>query len=234
MDADPRSLVFVSKAVSHCRPSIDEGAERKTRDEERRAAKRKMTATGRKKMDELYHPPCERSEFYTMADTTKPPVLFSPAEDIDKLASMELGFYGHEDTSSLSNGETGGSIKHGGGGGSPFLIHSKPPGTPTPPTLKFHNHFPPDTHSDKKELDQVGLTTDGTVFSSLPLKRPKLMPPLNERVMLYVRQESDEIYTPLHVSPPTTQGLLNALKTAKIGRNLYKSGQNARQPLHRS
>jgi hypothetical protein len=63
-----------------------QGAERKTRDEERRAAKRKMTATGRKKMDELYHPATERSEFYSMSDLTKPPVLFTPAEDIDKVS----------------------------------------------------------------------------------------------------------------------------------------------------
>uniref|UniRef100_A0A2S2NDJ0 Protein grainyhead n=1 Tax=Schizaphis graminum TaxID=13262 RepID=A0A2S2NDJ0_SCHGA len=106
-----------------------------------------MTATGRKKIDELYHPPCERSEFYSMSDLNKPPVLFSPAEDIDKLTSMELqGFYGHDtDTSSLSNGEPG-SLKHS----SPFLLHSgvanKPAGTTTTQTLKFHNHFPPDTH----------------------------------------------------------------------------------------
>lgn len=64
---------------------IFQGAERKTRDEERRAAKRKMTATGRKKLDELYHPMCERSEFYSMSDLNKPPVLFTPAEDIDKV-----------------------------------------------------------------------------------------------------------------------------------------------------
>jgi transcription factor CP2-like protein len=44
-----------------------------------------MTATGRKKMDELYHPATERSEFYSMSDLTKPPVLFTPAEDIDKV-----------------------------------------------------------------------------------------------------------------------------------------------------
>lgn len=62
-----------------------QGAERKTRDEERRAAKRKMTATGRKKLDELYHPVVDRSEFYGMSDLNKPPVLFSPAEDIDKV-----------------------------------------------------------------------------------------------------------------------------------------------------
>lgn len=36
-------------------------------------------------------------------------------------------------------------------------------------------------------------------------------PPHNERVMLYVRQEGEEVYTPLHVVPPSTQGLLNAV-----------------------
>lgn len=189
-----------------------------------------MTATGRKKMDELYHPPCERSEFYSMSDLTKPPVLFSPAEDIDKLTSMELqGFYGHEtDTSSLSNGEAG-SLKHG----SPFLIHSgassaagKVPSATTQ-TLKFHNHFPPDTLSDKKEGLDGGLTTDGTVFSSPPLKRPKMVPPLNERVMLYVRQDAEEVYTPLHVVPPTTSGLLNAIE------NKYKISTSSISNLYR-
>lgn len=64
-----------------------QGAERKTRDEERRAAKRKMTSTGRKKMDELYHSVTERSEFYSMVDLHKPPVLFSPPAEhaIDKV-----------------------------------------------------------------------------------------------------------------------------------------------------
>lgn len=38
-------------------------------------------------------------------------------------------------------------------------------------------------------------------------------PSLNERVMLYVRQETEDVYTPLHVVPPTTQGLLNAVST---------------------
>jgi hypothetical protein len=71
-------------------PLLLQGAERKTRDEERRAAKRKMTASGRKKMDELYHPATERSEFYSMSDLTKPPVLFTPAEDIDKVSWVRL------------------------------------------------------------------------------------------------------------------------------------------------
>lgn len=47
-----------------------------------------MTATGRKKLDELYHPVVDRSEFYNMSDMNKPPVLFSPAEDIDKVSKM--------------------------------------------------------------------------------------------------------------------------------------------------
>lgn len=67
-----------------------QGAERKTRDEERRAAKRKMTATGRKKLDELYHPVTDRSEFYTMQDLQKPPVLFSPADDMEKVSNMKF------------------------------------------------------------------------------------------------------------------------------------------------
>ncbi|XP_050422473.1 protein grainyhead-like isoform X5 [Adelges cooleyi] len=234
---EPRDGPVYHRGYSQIKVFCDKGAERKTRDEERRAAKRKMTATGRKKIDELYHPPCERSEFYSMSDLSKPPVLFSPAEDIDKLTSMELqGFYGHDtDTSSLSNGEPG-SLKHS----SPFLLHSgvanKPAGTTTQ-TLKFHNHFPPDTHSvcyynsEKKEvLDQSGLTTDGTVFSSPPNKRSKLVPPINERVMLYVRQDTEDVYTPLHVIPPTTQGLLNAIEakykiSASSISNMYRKNK---------
>ncbi|XP_072401779.1 protein grainyhead isoform X3 [Diabrotica undecimpunctata] len=207
---DPRDSQIFHRGYCQIKVFCDKGAERKTRDEERRAAKRKMTATGRKKLDELYHPMSERSEFYTMSDLTKPPVLFSPAEDIDKLTSMELqGFYSQED------GSLSGPVDYVKTG-SPFLLHpaSKPPITPT---LKFHNHFPPD--ADKKEtmLDS-SLSSEGNVFSP-PIKRTKLMagpgsgpPPLSERVMLYVRQENEDVYTPLHVVPPTTAGLLNAIE----------------------
>jgi len=44
-----------------------------------------------------------------------------------------------------------------------------------------------------------------------PMKRGRMTPPTSERVMLYVRQENEEVYTPLHVVPPTTIGLLNAV-----------------------
>ncbi|XP_035214512.1 protein grainyhead-like, partial [Stegodyphus dumicola] len=81
----------------------DKGAERKTRDEERRAAKRKLTAAsdgsvsfpGRRKLDEIYHLPCERSEFYSMSDLLKRPILFTPNNDMDKLTCMDLTFYTH-------------------------------------------------------------------------------------------------------------------------------------------
>ncbi|KAI9582609.1 hypothetical protein GQX74_011826, partial [Glossina fuscipes] len=278
--------------------SIFTGAERKTRDEERRAAKRKMTATGRKKLDELYHPVTDRSEFYSMQDLLKPPVLFSPADDLEKvriamnstivlasnntettttynistlnsptntnttsttttttdtnnpyndhhhnhhqnhhrhhhhqpssqspLSSQQQqqqqqqydnehctttttttttnatfghnsqGFYGHETDGAPD-------LK----GASPFLLHGQKVATPT---LKFHNHFPPDMQTDKKDhiLDQsLGMNEFGPA-----LKRGRMTPPTSERVMLYVRQENEDVYTPLHVVPPTTIGLLNAV-----------------------
>ena len=49
-----------------------------------------------------------------------------------------------------------------------------------------------------------------------PIKRSRMTPPLSERVMLYVRQENEDVYTPLHVVPPTTAGLYNAVS------NVYK------------
>lgn len=152
---------------------------------------------------------------------------------------MELsGFYGgggggggDTDTSSLSNGE-GGGLK-AAGGSSPYPAAC---GRPNLPALKFHNHFPPDNLSslhDKKDsllmqvqelqgsvlqgVQQTGLT--GTVVSSvgnrlhLQQQPPHLRPTdAEERVMLYVRQESEDVYTPLHVTPPTVQGLLNAVR----------------------
>uniref|UniRef100_A0A182J3R4 GRHL1/CP2 C-terminal domain-containing protein n=1 Tax=Anopheles atroparvus TaxID=41427 RepID=A0A182J3R4_ANOAO len=179
------------------------GAERKTRDEERRAAKRKMTATGRKKLDELYHPVVDRSEFYGMSDLIKLPVLFSPSEDIDKLTSMDMQFYGH-DADSLSG--TSDNVK------SPFLLHANKPATPT---LKFHNHFPPDVPTDKKDPSIImdgSLVANSMVDFSPQIKRQRMTPPLSERVMLYVRQDNEDVYTPLHVVPPSTVGLLNAIE----------------------
>lgn len=63
------------------------------------------TGSGRKKIEEMYHPPCDRSEFYSMSDLLKPPVLFTPTEDLDKVTNMDLGFYGnHTPVTEDSNG----------------------------------------------------------------------------------------------------------------------------------
>lgn len=153
-----------------------------------------------------------------------------------QFSTMELsGFYGgggggggDTDTSSLSNGE-GGGLK--AGGSSPYPAC----GRPSLPALKFHNHFPPDNLTslhDKKDsllmqvqelqgsvLQGVQQGLAGTVVSGvgnrlhLQQQPPHLRPTdAEERVMLYVRQESEDVYTPLHVTPPTVQGLLNAVR----------------------
>lgn len=45
----------------------------------------------------------------------------------------------------------------------------------------------------------------------VPQKRQRMTPPLSERVMLYVRQDNEDVYTALHVIPPTTSGLISAV-----------------------
>ncbi|XP_063587460.1 protein grainyhead-like [Penaeus indicus] len=168
---DPRdAATLVHRGYCQIKVFCDKGAERKTRDEERRAAKRRMAATTRKKYEDLYHQPCDRSEFYSMSDLTKPPVLFTPAEDIDKM-SMELqGFYGHD----TENGD-----------GRKELTAGLPNGSLDSPMADVFSHVS---------------------------KRSRLTPPLTERLMLYVKQDGEEYYTPLHLVPPSTVGLLSAIE----------------------
>lgn len=66
--------------------------------------------------------------------------------------------------------------------------------------------------SDKKDhiLDASSIVNTMTEFNT-QIKRQRMSPPLNERVMVYVRQENEDVYTPLHVVPPTTIGLINAV-----------------------
>lgn len=57
---------------------------------------------------------------------------------------------------------------------------------------------------------------DGSMGTSMneygvPIKRQRITPPLSERVMLYVRQDNEDVYTALHVVPPTTNGLISAV-----------------------
>lgn len=68
--------------------------------------------------------------------------------------------------------------------------------------------------SEKKDhmasLDQ-SMVQSVNEFGQPVIKRQRMTPPLNERVMLYVRQDNEDVFTPLHVVPPTTIGLLNAV-----------------------
>ncbi|KZS21841.1 Grainyhead 1-like protein [Daphnia magna] len=174
---DPRdSIPVFHRGYCQVKVFCDKGAERKTRDEERRAAKRKMVVTGRnKRLEELYHLNAERSEFYHMADLMKPPTLFTP-DDHEKLgASMELpSFYGQDHERKE------------------FL----------------------DTHTN--QIGPPAIAASGniaTLYASPAAKRRKLTPPPCERVMIYVRQENELAFTPLHLVPPTSLGLLDAIES---------------------
>lgn len=58
------------------------------------------------------------------------------------------------------------------------------------------------------------VANPSTLYSSSPvLKRRKLTPPPCERVMIYVRQENELAFTPLHLVPPTSLGLLDAVSS---------------------
>ncbi len=60
----------------------------------------------------------------------------------------------------------------------------------------------------------VGSATASAVsvlYPSPSLKRRRVTPPPCERIMIYVRQENELVYTPLHLVPPTSMGLLNAV-----------------------
>lgn len=55
-----------------------------------------VTFPGRKKIDELYHLPCDRSEFYSMSDLLKPPILFTPSDEIDKVINIAVKLHSCE------------------------------------------------------------------------------------------------------------------------------------------
>lgn len=232
---DHREPVVSHRGYCQIKVFCDKGAERKTRDEERRAARRKSIVPKCKKIDE-YHSPCEKSEFYSMSDLTKPPVLFAPAEDFEKLTSMDLqGFYSNDNENAINNDGSNLKSNSSSSSSSPFLFNSMLlKSSTTTQTFKFHNHFPPDNNNtsttttatlsiDSKDNILNNLNGSNNTVYSPALKKPKFMssncsnhssspnvPPLSERVMLYVRQESDDAYTPIHVVPPTTAGLINA------------------------
>lgn len=138
----------------------DKGAERKCRQEERRATK-KVTVGGARVL-EMYHQSQERSEFYSMVDVSRTPVLYTPSGESTTNSSL-----------------------------SQFL---SPANSPSLNILKSSN----------------GTNSGGN--SSEPRRR-KPFPPPETRMVVYVRQENEEIYTPLHLVPPTVPGLARAIET---------------------
>jgi len=207
---DPACPVF-QRAYAQIKVFCDKGAERKARDEERRANKRKMNNTGKRRIDEMYHSATDRSEFYTMVDLSKPPMLFRPISDPDK-AALEFGtelpsFYTAGSRGSPPDHPT--MLKMNGSNGSP-----SPTSTPMPATLEVqpiqnYTAVKPILTGNGHLLGQISL---GQISEPLP-KRPRIFPPTNERIMIYVKQETEDAFTALHVKPPTAQGLIGAIES---------------------
>ena len=60
-------------------------------------------------------------------------------------------------------------------------------------------------------LSNGSLDSPMTDVFSHASKRSRLTPPLSERLMLFVKQDQEEYFTPLHLVPPGTVGLLAAV-----------------------
>ena len=175
---------LVHRGYCQVKVFCDKGAERKFRQEERRAS-RKVAAGGQRVLD-MYHQCQERSDFYSMVDMGREPVLYTP------------------------------SAVTGGGGTAAGLL------TPPPPAAGFLTSggsnspalsgFPATVSSVPTSPGQSLLKQNGGSGSLLSAadynnsKRRKTLPPPETRMVVYVRQENEEIFTPLHLVPPTVPG----------------------------
>jgi len=164
---------IVHRGYCQVKVFCDKGAERKFRQEERRAS-RKVAAGGQRVLD-MYHQCQERSEFYSMVDLTRVPVLYTPSPTA---AAAPQNLF-------------------------PGVINS--PVVPGASVLK----------------------QNGTLEAPSDIKRRKTIPPPETRMVVYVRQENEEIYTPLHLVPPTVPGLARAIESK------YNVSANAIRYLYR-
>ncbi|OQR76627.1 protein grainyhead-like, partial [Tropilaelaps mercedesae] len=207
----------VSRGYSQIKVFCDKGAERKTRDEERRAQKRKLTATqnGRKKIEEMYHTSCERTEFYSMAELTKPPVLFTPSESLGKLMQQQQDLQGNNAKVTEISFYSSGSLDDPSLQGPEACTRS----TSTNDSL----HDWSGIYTQNRDRDLPPNNEINPVVP--PSKKLKIFPP--NRVMIYVRQDKEEIFQPLHIVPPSLTGLTKAIEMkykvpANKIKNLYK------------
>lgn len=73
-----------------------------------------------------------------------------------------------------------------------------------------HHHHQLQQHDHHDPLGQQDNSGDPDLI--IPMKRLRSsMPPSSERLMIYVRQEGEDVFTPVHLAPPTTLGLLAAV-----------------------
>lgn len=191
---DPRAEVGSSQVYhrGYCQIKIfcDKGAERKLRDEERRAAKRRMTPSGKRRLDEMYHDTSDRSEFYSPSDLSKTPTLFSPPDDPEKSSQLSAdlgGFYSQQRILDPMKPLTNGDLLTSQMSLSPVSVNVEP--------------------ILKRAPDRSPLP-----YTTKEAKRGRMIPPLSERIMIYVRQETEDVYTPLHLVPPTVTGLITAIE----------------------
>ena len=152
---------MVHRGYCQVKVFCDKGAERKFRQEERRAS-RKVAAAGQRVL-EMYHQCQERSEFYSMVDMARVPVLYTPNPNSHNGQNQNL-----------FNG----------------------------PVLGSNAVLKPNLNAQ-----------DSTQISGGDIKRRKTVPPSDSRMVVYVRQENEEIYTPLHLVPPTVPGLARAIES---------------------
>ena len=57
------------------------------------------------------------------------------------------------------------------------------------------------------------LKSNSTGTAQPEAKRRKVLPPPESRMVVYVRQENEEIFTPLHLVPPTVPGIHSTYST---------------------
>jgi transcription factor CP2 and related proteins len=169
---------LVHRGYCQVKVFCDKGAERKFRQEERRAA-RKVAAGGQRVLD-MYHQCQERSEFYAMVDLSRDPVLYTPSAVGGGAATGLL--------TPPPSSATAGFLAPGAG--SPGSFPSVIPSSPGQSLLKQNG----------------GGVGGGLLADFIGNKRRKTQPPPDTRMVVYVRQENEEIYTPLHLVPPTVPG----------------------------
>ncbi|XP_048759800.1 grainyhead-like protein 1 homolog isoform X2 [Ostrea edulis] len=160
----------VNRGYCQIKVFCDKGAERKTRDEERRLKTRQTSEGhhhGRKRNEDQYHPPSERSEFYSMQDTKSVPFLYTPSVDED----------GHKRSEK------------------------------SPSRLSL-NGLDDDGNSS---LNSLGDNFDDVMCP--PFKKQRLDSyDSYQKVLLYVRERHESVFTALMLRQPTLHGFLQAVE----------------------